>query len=158
MDARPNIAAARDKLLFTPGPLTTSLSVKAAMLHDAGSWHYEFASVVSKIRQQLLVLAGLSPSDGYEVVLMQGSGTFGVEAVLGSVIPAEGKLLVISNGAYGERLAQMAACLKIEHEVLRVPEDAAPVPEQAARVLANDSRFTHLAMVHCETTTGLLNP
>ena len=77
MDAQKQIPVARDKLLFTPGPLTTSLSVKQAMLHDPGSWHYEFNDVVKAVRQELLELAGLSREDGYEAILMQGSGTFG---------------------------------------------------------------------------------
>jgi 2-aminoethylphosphonate-pyruvate transaminase len=151
-------ARADDKLLFTPGPLTTSLGVKQAMLHDAGSWHFEFNELVRDVRRKLLALAGLTSADGYEVVLMQGSGTFGVESVVGSVIPSQGRLLVISNGAYGERIAQMAACLKIQHEVLRFPEDKPADPAQIDRALAEDASLTHVAAVHCETTTGLLNP
>jgi 2-aminoethylphosphonate-pyruvate transaminase len=149
---------ADDKLLFTPGPLTTSLGVKQAMLHDAGSWHFEFNELVRDVRQKLLVLAGLTSADGYEVVLMQGSGSFGVESVVGSVIPSQGRLLVIANGAYGERIAQMAACLKIQHDVLRFPEDKPADPAQIDRALAEDASLTHVAVVHCETTTGLLNP
>src|SRR6266478_1840788 len=103
MDARPKIAAARDKLLFTPGPLTTSLSVKQAMMHDAGSWHFEFSALVTRLREEILQLAGVSRTSGFEAILMQGSGTFGVEAVLASVTPPQGRLLVLANGAYGER-------------------------------------------------------
>ena len=147
-----------DKLLFTPGPLTTSLGVKQAMLHDAGSWHYEFNELVRDLRSKLLALAGLTPADGYEVVLMQGSGTFGVESVIGSVIPPQGRLLVISNGAYGERIAAMAACLKIQHHVLRFAEDTPADPAEIDRALADDAGLSHVALVHCETTTGLLNP
>jgi 2-aminoethylphosphonate-pyruvate transaminase len=147
-----------DKLLFTPGPLTTSLGVKQAMLHDAGSWHYEFNELVRDIRSKLLALAGLTPTDGYEVVLMQGSGTFGVESVVGSVIPPQGRVLVIANGAYGERIAQMAACLKIQHHILRFPEDTPADPAKIDQALADDASFSHVAVVHCETTTGLLNP
>lgn len=147
-----------DKLLFTPGPLTTSLGVKQAMLHDAGSWHYEFNELVRDLRTKLISLAGLTPADGYEVVLMQGSGTFGVESVIGSVIPPQGKLLVIANGAYGERIAAMAACLKIPHHVLRFPEDTRADPAKIDQALADDPTLTDVALVHCETTTGLLNP
>jgi 2-aminoethylphosphonate-pyruvate transaminase len=147
-----------DKLLFTPGPLTTSLGVKQAMLHDAGSWHYEFNDLVRDIRAKLIALAGLTPADGYEVVIMQGSGTFGVESVVGSVIPPQGKLLVVANGAYGERIAAMAACLKIPHHVLRFSEDTPADPARIDRALAEDPGLTHVALVHCETTTGLLNP
>ena len=158
MQEPPPSSRTDDKLLFTPGPLTTSLGVKQAMLHDAGSWHYEFNELVRDIRSKLLVLAGLAPADGYEVVLMQGSGTFGVESVVGSVIPPQGRLLVIANGAYGERIAQMAACLKIQHHVLRFPEDSPADPATIDRALAKDASLTHVALVHCETTTGLLNP
>jgi 2-aminoethylphosphonate-pyruvate transaminase len=147
-----------DKLLFTPGPLTTSLGVKQAMLHDAGSWHYEFNELVRDLRSKLLALAGLTPTDGYEVVLMQGSGTFGVESVIGSVIPSQGRLLVIANGAYGERIAQMATRLGIQHQVLRFAEDTPADPVEIDRTLSNDASLSHVAVVHCETTTGLLNP
>ena len=147
-----------DKLLFTPGPLTTSLGVKQAMLHDAGSWHYEFNELVRGLRSKLLALAGLTTADGYEVVLMQGSGTFGVESVIGSVIPPHGRLLVIANGAYGERIAQMADRLGIQHQVLRFAENAPADPAEIDRALANDAGLSHVAVVHCETTTGLLNP
>ena len=150
---------ARDKLLFTPGPLTTSLSVKQAMLRDAGSWHSDFNAVVQEIRERLLELAGVDPKGGeYVSVLMQGSGTFGVEAILATVLPPGGKLLVLVNGAYGERIVAMCACLKIEVEVLRTIEDTPPDPDQVDRVLAKDSSITHVAIVHCETTTGILNP
>src|SRR5262245_66387913 len=97
----------RDKLLFTPGPLTTSATVKQAMLHDAGSWHFEFNAVVTDIRERLLRLAGVSHDDGWEAVLLQGSGTFGVEAVFQSCVPSAGRVLVLANGAYGERMVQM---------------------------------------------------
>jgi 2-aminoethylphosphonate-pyruvate transaminase len=113
---------------------------------------------VRQIRSKLLSLAGLTSADGYEVILMQGSGTFGVESVIGSVIPSNGKLLVIANGAYGERIAQMAACLKIQHHILRFPEDAPADAATIDQALADDPSLTHLALVHCETTTGLLNP
>src|SRR5512136_219101 len=96
----PPLPSSRDKLLFTPGPLTTSLSVKQAMLHDAGSWHFEFNAVVADIRKRLLGLAGLSQAEGWEVVLLQGSGTFGVEAVFQTCVPPNGKVAVLANGAY----------------------------------------------------------
>ncbi len=153
-----SLPTARDKLLFTPGPLTTSLSVKQAMLHDAGSWHSEFNQVVRGIREGLLRVAGLGPDHGYVTVLMQGSGTFGVESVVSSVIPPDGKLLVLSNGAYGERIARMAQHQKIAHHVLRSPEDDVPTPDEVEAALKRDPAITHVALVHCETTTGILNP
>src|SRR5213596_3374176 len=129
------LPTARDKLLFTPGPLTTSLSVKSAMLHDAGSWHFEFNALVRSIRDRILRLAGLEPGGDFDCVPMQGTGTFGVESVIGSVIPPNGKLLVLSNGAYGDRMVLMASALKIAHTVLRVPEETAFSPVEVERAL-----------------------
>ncbi len=152
------VPAARDKLLFTPGPLTTSLNVKQAMLHDAGSWHFEFNGLVASLRARLLQVAGLSQETGWETVLLQGSGTFGVEAVFQTCVPPQGKVAVLSNGAYGERMAQMLAHARIDHAVVRTGED---VPLDAAALktyLASDPAVTHVAAVHCETTTGILNP
>ncbi len=152
------IPTARDKLLFTPGPLTTSLTVKQAMLRDAGSWHYEFNAIVKSVRERLVTLAGHAPASGWEAILLQGSGTFGVESVLATIIPPNGKLLVLVNGAYGERIVQMAQYLKISHTALRTAEDAPPDPDAVELALANDASITHVACVHCETTTGILNP
>jgi 2-aminoethylphosphonate-pyruvate transaminase len=149
---------ARDKLLFTPGPLTTSLSVKEAMLHDAGSWHFEFNALVATIRERLLALAGVSRAQGYEAVLLQGSGSFGVEAVFQTCIPANGRVAVLSNGAYGERMIQMLQYARIPHLALRSPEDTPSDPVALDRALAADPGITHVAAVHCETTTGILNP
>ena len=149
---------AHDKTLFTPGPLTTSLSVKKAMLHDAGSWHYEFNETVAGIRSTLLEIAGLSREAGFEVILMQGTGTFGVESVFSSGIPPNGKLLILANGAYGERMALMASQLKIDSTVLRSPENEPPDLNLLGQTLASDPQITHVATVHCETTTGILNP
>jgi 2-aminoethylphosphonate-pyruvate transaminase len=153
-----NLPPARDKLLFTPGPATTSQSVKEAMLHDVGSWHSDFNAIVADVRERLLALAGVSREDGYECILMQGSGTFGVEAVISSVVPRDGKLLVLANGAYGERILRMTGPAAIDAVPLRHPHDTATVPNDVAAVLAADSSITHVAIVHCETTTGIMNP
>jgi 2-aminoethylphosphonate-pyruvate transaminase len=153
-----DLPPARDKLLFTPGPLTTSLSVKQAMLRDAGSWHVEFNAVIAGIRERLLALAGVSREHGWECVLMQGSGTFGVEAVVTSAVPRAAKLLVIANGAYGERIASMARVAGIATDVLRYPEDTPADAEDVVRALEEEGSISHVAVVHCETTTGLLNP
>lgn len=158
MDNPPALPTAKDKLLFTPGPLTTSLSVKQAMLHDAGSWHFEFNSLVQKIRAQLLALAGLSRDADYEAILLQGSGTFGVEAVFLTCVPPHGKVAVLSNGAYGERMMSMLRHAKIDHIALRTPEDTPNDPVALDRLLAADQAITHVAIVHCETTTGIFNP
>ena len=157
MSGKGRIPAARDKLLFTPGPLTTSLSVKEAMLHDAGSWHYEFNGLVRKAREDVLMLAGVSAEE-YECIFMQGSGTFGVESVLGTVIPPKGKLLVLANGAYGERMILMAQHLKIPTAILRCAENRTPDVKELGLILTADAAITHVAVVHSETTTGILNP
>lgn len=149
---------AKDKTLFTPGPLTTSLNVKLAMMRDAGSWHFEFNEIVSQIREQVLSLAGVSQADGYTSILMQGSGTFGVESVIASVVPPDGKLLIAANGAYGERMVSMAQRLRIDHTVLRCPENTTLDPMAVKQVLEEDTRITNVAVVHCETSTGILNP
>lgn len=147
----------RDKLLFTPGPLTTSLSVKQAMLHDAGSWHFEFNERVTAIRDDLLTLAGVSRASGWETVLLQGSGTFGVEAVFLTCVPPNGKVVVLANGAYGERALVMLKQAKIDHVALRTPEDTLPDAAALEQVLKQDASITHVMMVHCETTSGVLN-
>ena len=158
MHITPDIPAARDKLLFTPGPLTTSQTVKQAMLRDAGSWHSDFNQLVADIRSRLLSLAGLTREEGWEAVLLQGSGTFGVEAVFQTCVPPNGRVVVLTNGAYGERMAQMLRHARIDHRVLAAAEDA-PADVAALEIcLAEDSAVTHVAVVHCETTTGLLNP
>lgn len=149
---------AKDKLLFTPGPLTTSRTVKEAMLRDVGSRDEEFIAMVREIRRQLLELGGTSQQDGYEAVLIQGSGTFGVESVISSAIPAKGKLLALVNGAYGERIVQMAMRYGIPTEVLRWSEDESVEPEAVKIALEADAAITHVVIVDCETTTGILNP
>ena len=149
---------ARDKLLFTPGPLTTSLSVKQAMLHDAGSWHFEFNALVAGVRDRLLKLAGVSRKGGWEAVLLQGSGTFGVEAVFQTCVPPDGKVVVLANGAYGDRIIQMLKHARIDHAVLRTAEDQPADPAALDALLASEKAVTHVAVVHCETTTGILNP
>ena len=153
----PEAPPARDKLLFTPGPLTTSATVKQAMLRDTGSREPGFIETVRTIRRSLLDVAGVSP-DEYTSVLVQGSGTFGIESVIGSTVPRGGRLLVAANGAYGERIARIASVLGIPANVLRFPEDT-PVDSGGVRAaLEADPGITNVAAVHCETTTGLLNP
>lgn len=147
----------KDKALFTPGPLTTSRTVKQAMLRDLGSRDLEFIEMVRDIRRRLLALGGVADG-GYEAVLMQGSGTFCLEAVVSSAIPPGGKLLVVINGAYGRRIAQIAAVLKIDTCLLHYPEDRKPDVAEIAGALAADEAISHVAVVHCETTTGILNP
>jgi 2-aminoethylphosphonate-pyruvate transaminase len=151
----------KDKLLFTPGPLTTSATVKEAMLHDAGSRDRAFIETVREIRQRLLALGGAASPKGdgeYECVLMQGSGTFAIESVISSVIPRDGKLLVLVNGAYGRRIALMARVHGIETETMETPENRKLSPQAVSERLAATPGITHVAVIHCETTTGIVNP
>ena len=147
----------QNKLLFTPGPLTTSETVKKSMLRDLGSRDTEFLSVVSHVRRRLLELGHVAKGS-YEAVLMQGSGTFAVESVLSSIIPRSGKLLVAINGSYGHRMAKIAKVLGISCETI-VFDEATPVRAEPVRAaLVRDPGITHVGTIHCETSTGLLNP
>ena len=115
-----------DKPLFTPGPLTTSRTVKAAMSRDLGSRDTEFIRVIRDLRNSLLQLAGVSQADGWEAVLMQGSGTFSIESVISSITPPDGKWLVIINGAYGERILKIIERHGIAAEAIRSAENELP--------------------------------
>ena len=143
-------------LLLTPGPLTTSRTVKEVMLEDHCTWDDDYHRIVTDIRTRLVRL--VEGTDRHTSVLMQGSGTFGVEAILGSVIEPEGKLLVADNGAYGRRIAQIAEQLRIDRVVVEQSETLPVDPQSIVDALEADPRISHIAMVHCETTTGLLNP
>ena len=147
----------RDDALFTPGPLTTSRSVKQAMLRDLGSRDENFLAIVADIRRRLVALAGVKEPD-YTCVLMQGSGTFAIEATIGSVLPPDGRLLILANGAYGERMARIATQLRIDTVWQVYPEDHVIRPDEVESLLAADPTISHVAIVHCETTTGLINP
>lgn len=128
------------------------------MLRDLGSRDAEFVAVVGQIRQHLLALAGVSQADGYEAILMQGAGTFGIESVISSAIPADGKLLIIINGAYGKRIRDIAVRHGIATAVIEVRENTQADPQELRRRLADDSEITNVALVHCETSSGILNP
>ena len=146
------------KLLFTPGPLSTSFSVKEAMMEDVGSRDYEFIQAVKEIRNELLELAGVSKEGGYESVMIQGSGTFGIESVISSAVGKNDTLLILANGAYGERIAKMAAVHQLNHYVVRIEEDKIVTPEATKSFLEAHPEVTHVACIHSETTTGLFNP
>src|SRR5580704_10694506 len=146
----------KNKILFTPGPLSTSETVKLAMLSDLGSRDEEFQEIILDIEKRLLLLANLSPTD-YAAILMQGSGTFGLESVIGTAIPKDGSLLVIENGAYGKRLAQIALTLKIPVQIINFREQDNFCLKIIKEKIEN-SDATHIAMVHCETSTGMFNP
>jgi len=157
MPPHAGIPPAHDKLLFTPGPLTTSATVKQAMLRDLGSRDGAFIETVRDLRERLVRLGNGDPTT-YTAIPMQGSGTFGIESVLGSVIPPDGKLLVAVNGAYGRRMVQMAEVLRIPVTVVEEAENRPITPEAVTAPLRQDASISHVAVVHCETTTGLLNP
>lgn len=146
------------KLLFTPGPLTTSATVKEAMLEDMGSRDYSFMNSVREIREGLLELAHVSKGEGYECVIVQGSGTFGIESVISSAVGKNDVLGVLVNGAYGERIVKMAVIHQLKHHVLRFPEDEVVTPEATGKFLQANRDITHIACIHSETTTGLFNP
>ncbi len=145
-------------LLLTPGPLTTSKSVKEVMLRDYCTWDDDYNSIVTDIRRQLVTLAQGDGDDAYTAVLMQGSGTFSVEATIGSIVPRDGKLLVVNNGAYGARMTAIARRLAIPLVELELSEIEPASVDRVAASLDEDPAITHVALVHCETSTGMLNP
>ncbi|MGH6962784.1 MAG: 2-aminoethylphosphonate--pyruvate transaminase [Dongiaceae bacterium] len=148
--------AARDPWLLTPGPLTTSASVKAAMLHDWGSRDHAFIAINQRVRDHLVAMAG---GEGSHVcVPVQGSGTFAVEAMIGSFVPRSGKLLILINGAYGRRAAKICDYAGRSHAVLEWAEDRPVDPAAVEAALRRDPAVTHVFVVHCETTSGVLNP
>ncbi len=156
----PAAPAAVDYLLLTPGPLSTTATVRAAMLQDSCTWDADYnLGVVEPIRRELVRLAtGPEYQSDYSAVLLQGSGSYVVESVLGSAIGADECLLIINNGAYGARMGEMARCLGLRHHELDCGETSRPEPAAIEAMLVRHSEITHLAMVHCETTTGMLNP
>jgi len=147
----------RNYKLLTPGPLTTSKAVKEEMLFDRCTWEDDYKQITQKIRAQLLKLAGAPESD-YTAVLMQGSGSFVVESVLHTAVSEQDKLLIITNGAYGERIVKMAKYLRLNFVEYRTAYNEHPNEAKVRDILEADETITHIAMVHCETTTGILNP
>ena len=145
-------------LLLTPGPLSTTKGVRAALLRDWCTWDEDYnLDVVQRIRGELVTLAAGNPAD-YACVLMQGSGSFGVEACLGTAVPWDGKLLVVENGAYGKRMARQMEYIGRAFSHLVYAETEAADPDDVGEALGDDPAITHVAMVHCETTTGIVNP
>lgn len=147
----------RDKPLFTPGPLTTSRGVKQAMLRDLGSRDAAFLTVVREIRDRLVTLAGATTAT-HTTVILQGSGTFGLEAAVTTLVPRDGRLLVAINGAYGRRIATIARTAGLAVTEIAFREDEAVDPARVADALAADPSITHVTACHCETTSGVLNP
>jgi 2-aminoethylphosphonate-pyruvate transaminase len=126
------------------------------MLRDWCTWDDDYKQIIQDMRRKLVELA--TPGDGYTCVLMQGSGTFCVESVITTAVPNDGKLLVLANGAYGRRIAQIAERIGIDYQVHDSGDTAVPDSAQLEGALTADVAITHVAMVHCETTTGMLNP
>jgi 2-aminoethylphosphonate-pyruvate transaminase len=145
-----------DPWLLTPGPLTTSLSVKQAMLHDYGSRDATFIDLNARILDRLVAI--VNGSGSYVTVPLQGSGTFVVEAMIGNFVPADGRLLILINGAYGQRIAKICDYYKRDYLVQESPEDVPVDTDQLDATLDADPTIGHVVLVHCETTSGILNP
>ncbi|UCV02916.1 2-aminoethylphosphonate--pyruvate transaminase [Dechloromonas denitrificans] len=146
----------RDPLLLTPGPLTTSLRTKQAMLHDWGSWDSAFNQITRTVCEQLLAIA--HGEESHVCVPLQGSGTFSVEAALGTLVPRDGKVLVPNNGAYCARILKILGYLGRAAVNMPVAEDQPASAQAIEAALIADPAITHVAQVHCETGTGILNP
>lgn len=145
-----------DPWLLTPGPLTTSPEVKRAMQHDYGSRDSHLGAVNRRMRDRLVDI--VNGQGSHVCVPLQGSGTFVVEAMIGTFVPRDGKLLILVNGAYGERIAKICDYIGRDKLVLTTPEDTPVDPDAVDRVLGGDTEISHVAVIHCETTTGILNP
>ncbi|MGB0630334.1 MAG: 2-aminoethylphosphonate--pyruvate transaminase [Alphaproteobacteria bacterium] len=146
----------KSQLLLTPGPLTTSERTRAAMLRDWGSRDPAFIELTRLVRDRIADIAG--GGDTHTCVLLQGSGTFGLEAASATFIPPDGHVLVLANGAYCQRMAKIAETLGRRVSMYETAEDTPPDPEAVKRLLDGDGTIRHVAMVHCETTSGILNP
>ncbi len=152
----PAVSETGDPLLLTPGPLTTSKSVKAVMLHDWGSRDAAFIRINREMRERITEAAGGAGT--HTTVPMQGSGTFAVEAMIGTFVPRRGKLLILVNGAYGKRAARICEYAGRACVVEETPEDTPPDLAKLDAALRADPAVTHVLVVHCETTSGILNP
>jgi 2-aminoethylphosphonate-pyruvate transaminase len=146
----------KDPWLLTPGPLTTSRETKDTMLHDWGSRDSSFIETNQRIRENLVKI--IDGQESYVCVPLQGSGTFAVEATIGTLLPPNGKALILINGAYGKRMVKILQYLNREYDVIETPEDTPPSIDDLDKKLSQDPKITHVLAVHCETTSGILNP
>jgi 2-aminoethylphosphonate-pyruvate transaminase len=153
---RSAVSETGDPLLLTPGPLTTSATVKQAMVHDWGSRDAEFLRINRMVLDKIAELAGATAT--HVTVPVQGSGTFAVEAMITSFVPRTGKLLVLINGAYGQRALKIAQIAGRAALALETSEDTPPDLAKLDRLLSDDPAISHVFAVHCETTSGILNP
>jgi 2-aminoethylphosphonate-pyruvate transaminase len=146
----------RDPILLTPGPLTTALPTRMAMLRDWGSWDSQFNAITAVVRDRLCAIVGAG--DAHTCVPMQGSGTFSVEASVQTLVPRNGHLLVLVNGAYGKRFTRLAQMMGRRVSVFETAENVQTTAADVERLLVADPSITHVGLVHCETSTGILNP
>ena len=146
----------REAILLTPGPLTTTLRTKLAMLRDWGSWDADFVAMTAELRRQLISI--VHGDDSHVVVPLQGSGTFSVEAAVATLVPRDGHLLVLDNGAYCKRLGKVATLMGRRTTIMSHAEDEAVSADALAAKLIEDPSITHVGFIHCETGTGVLNP
>jgi len=146
----------RDNILLTPGPLTTTLRTKLAMLRDWGSWDVSFHAVTPRVRSRLRDI--IHGQDSHVVVPLQGSGTFSVEAAVATLVPPDGHVLVLDNGAYCKRAAKLTSLMGRRCTVLGFADDEAVSPQALDHHLRTDTSITHVLMIHCETGAGVLNP
>ena len=157
MSSRTSLDINKDEpWLFTPGPLTTSTTVKQAMLHDYGSRDNTFIDLNASIRQRLIEI--INGGNEYVCIPLQGSGTFVVEAMIATLIPKTGKVLVLVNGAYGKRICKICDYHQRDYRVNETAENEPVDLDQLDATLAKDKQITHVVVVHCETTSGILNP
>ena len=145
-----------EPILLTPGPLTTSSRTRQAMMVDWGSWDERFNQLTASLCEQLLAI--INDGDSHHCVPLQGSGTFAVEAAIGTLVPRDGKVLVLINGAYGKRLAKICEVLGRSFSTFETAEDEPTTAADVDRLLRADASITHVALIHCETSTGILNP
>jgi len=145
-----------EPVLLTPGPLTTSMATKESMLRDWGSWDADFNSITGRICARLLEIVHAAGT--HECIPMQGSGTFSVEAAIGTLVARSGHVLVPQNGAYCQRIARICRVLGRRVTTIDYAEDAAVRAEDIEQALTENPSITHVALVHCETSTGILNP
>jgi 2-aminoethylphosphonate-pyruvate transaminase len=145
-----------DALLLTPGPLTTSKRVKEVMVHDWGSRDAAFLKINQEVLDRLPDI--VNGRGTHVTVPMQGSGTFAVEAMLTTFVPPNGKVLLLINGAYGQRAKKICDIARRAYAVHETAEDTPPDLAAVGKMLQADKAITHVFAVQCETTSGILNP
>src|SRR3989442_14409240 len=139
----------RDPILLTPGPLTASLATRSAMLRDWGSWDSRFNAVTARVRERLTAIVNAAAT--HVCVPMQGSGTFSVEAAVNTIVPRDGHVLVLVNGAYGKRFARLTEMMGRRLSTLETADDVPTTGSDVARALDADPSISHVGLIHCET-------